>query len=40
MNPDQLWETTLNPEKRSLLQVNIHDSEVADNFFIINGKQS
>ncbi len=33
MNPDQLWETTLNPEKRSLLQVNIHDGEVADEIF-------
>ncbi|MEK9727416.1 MAG: DNA topoisomerase (ATP-hydrolyzing) subunit B [Candidatus Margulisiibacteriota bacterium] len=33
MNPDQLWDTTLNPEKRSLLQVNIHDGEVADEIF-------
>jgi DNA gyrase subunit B len=34
MNPEQLWETTMHPGKRTLLQVNIEDAEQADDIFI------
>ena len=33
MNPEQLWETTMNPEKRKLLQVKLEDTVEADNIF-------
>ena len=35
MNPEQLWETTMNPEKRSLLQVRIDDTVETDEIFTI-----
>ncbi len=33
MNPEQLWDTTMNPENRTLVQVKIGDAEMADDIF-------
>ncbi len=33
MNPDQLWDTTMNPQNRILLKVNIEDAKEADKMF-------
>jgi len=35
MNPEQLWETTMNPDKRTLLEVRVDDAVETDLIFTV-----
>ena len=35
MNPEQLWETTMNPQNRKLMQVTIEDAALADSLITV-----
>jgi len=40
MNPEELWETTMNPEKRVLIKVTLEEAEEAEKIFdILMGKE-
>ena len=35
MDPEQLWETTMNPENRTMIKVEMEDAQKADEIFTI-----
>ena len=35
MNPEQLWETTMDPDRRTILQVNMEDEVEAEDVFTV-----
>ena len=35
MNPEQLWDTTMNPDSRNIIKVNLEDEYIADEMFSI-----